>query len=78
VGETNHGLASDRVQFVVCYVTVFPVEPVFIRAVRRHYVQALKTESFGHVGGHQREFLDDDLILAYPLKFEIYKNLHIS
>ena len=48
-----------------------------MRAVRRLNAWAVETESFGHVVGRHREFLDDDLILAPAQKFEIYNNLHI-
>jgi len=49
VSEPGHRHARHCVQIVIGYVTVFPFEPVHIRAVRRRAVRALETERFGHV-----------------------------
>jgi len=78
VSDPGHRLARERVQIVVGYVAAIPIEPVLIRAVRRHAVGALQTERFGHVFGGHRERLEHDLILAPSQKFEIYYNLHIG
>jgi len=54
VSEPCHRLVRQCVQIVVGYVNVFPIDPVLIRAVRRHAVGAFETERFGHVfGGHR-------------------------
>lgn len=63
---------------MVCYVTVIQIQSVFFRAERHHGVRALKTERLRHVGGGQREFLGDYLILAPLQIFEIYDNVHIG
>ena len=53
VGKSRHRLAYDHEYFMVCYVTVVPVESVFFRAVRHHGVRALETKPIGQFGGVQ-------------------------
>ena len=49
VSEPDHRLGRDRVEIVVGYLTLFPIEPVLIRAVRRAAVGTVETERFGHL-----------------------------
>jgi len=77
-GLNPHHLAYDREKFMICYVTVVPIDSVFIRVVRRHAVRSIEAKLIGHVGDCQRVFHDDGFILA-PLKIlEFYDNLHIG
>jgi len=78
VSEPCHRLAHDREQFVVVYVTVVPIEPVFVRAVSSHVIGTLEMERVGHVSRGHEEFPDDDLILAPFQIFKIYYDLHIG
>jgi len=75
MSETSYRVAYDRVEIVVGYVSVLPIEPIFIGAVRRHAIGASKTERVGHVFGGHRDFLEHDFILAPSQKFEIYYKL---
>ena len=78
VSEPCYRLAHERVEIVVGYVPVIPIEPVFIGAARRHAIGAPETERFLHVFGGHRDILDHDFILAPFQKFEIYYNIHIG
>jgi len=77
VNEPWYRLANDCVEIVVGYVSVFPFEPVFFRAVRLHAIGDLEAERVGHDFGGHIEFLDQDLNLAPIQNFEIYYNIHI-
>ena len=53
VGKSRHRLSYEGEYFVVCYVTVVPVESVLFLDVRHHGVRALETKPIGHFGGSQ-------------------------
>jgi len=53
VGKSRHRLAYEGEYFMVCYVTVVPVESVLFLAVRNHGVRALETNPIGQFGGGQ-------------------------
>jgi len=78
VSEHPYRLAHDHERILIGYVSVLPIESVFIGAVSRHAIGAPETERIEHILGGHREFLADDLILGPSQKFEIYYNLHIG
>ena len=62
VGETCHCLIEDRVQLLILYMAVHPINAVFYRSVIRHLVGRFETR-LGSDGTGHAEFLDDRLIL---------------
>ena len=62
---------------MVSYMSIVPIQTVFLVSMRSHGKGAMKMESLQHIHDRDRQLLNYRLVLTSRQLFVIYDNLHV-